>query len=127
MPHMRRALAGAFGACLLASCAGVSFQHVAAGEMPDLRASRVLAPGKSSLEECLQILGAPNSVEEEESGGGRVLTWRWEHVHGWGFFVGLPLSDWASASLNYDRMARDPDRLRLVFDENWLLRERVED
>ena len=66
-------------------------------------------------------------MEEDENGAGHVLLWQWEHVHGWGLFVSLPLSEWISASLNYDKIARDPDRLRLVFDGDWILRERVED
>lgn len=111
----------------LGSCAGLRFQHVEAGVAPDLRAARALEPGASTLEDCLRALGAPLTVDEEESGGGRVLTWSWEHVHGWGFFFSLPLSEWVSASLNYDEIGRDPDRLRLVFDERWVLRARVED
>lgn len=113
--------------CGLASCAGLRFQHVRAGAEPDLRAARALQPGESTLAECLQALGAPLDVDEDENGGGRVLTWSWEHVHGWGFFFSLPLSEWISASLNYDELGRDPDRLRLLFDERWVLRERVED
>jgi len=119
--------AGALSLLLLGSCAGVSFQHVRAGVMPDERASRALAPDESTLEDCLLVLGAPNRVEKAETGGGRILTWKWEHVHGWGFFFSLPLSDLLSASLNYDKIGRDPDRLRLVFDEAWVLRARVED
>lgn len=111
----------------LGSCAGLRFQHVRAGVEPDLRAARALQPGTSTLEDCLDALGAPLTVDENESGGGRVLTWSWEHVHGWGLFFSLPLSEWVSASLNYDRLGRDPDRLRLLFDEHWVLRERVED
>ena len=111
----------------LASCAGLRFQHVRAGVEPDLRAARALQPGESTLEDCLLVLGAPLTVDEDENGGGRVLTWSWEHVHGWGFFFSLPLSEWVSASLNYDEIGRDPDHLRLVFDRRWVLRERVED
>lgn len=123
-------ISSVIGACALAalaSCSGLRFQHIRAGQAPDLRASRALEPGNATLEECLRALGAPVAVEEAEGGGGRVLTWAWEHVHGWGVFVSLPLSDWVSASLNYDRLGRDPDRLRLIFDDHWVLRERVED
>jgi hypothetical protein len=111
----------------LGSCAGLRFQHVRAGVEPDLRAARALQPGTSTLEDCLVALGAPLTVDENENGGGRVLTWSWEHVHGWGLFFSLPLSEWVSASLNYDEIGRDPERLRLLFDERWVLRERVED
>lgn len=122
-----RAPAAALALALLPGCAGVSFGHVRAGVEPDLRAARRLEPGEATLEDCLRALGAPNAVERDEHAGGRVLTWRWEHVHGWGFFASLPLSDLISASLNFSREGRDPDRLRLVFDDGWVLRERVED
>jgi hypothetical protein len=122
----RLALLAAAPFCL-AACAGVRFSHVRGGVAPDLRAARALAPGAATLDDCLAALGAPIAVEEDEAGGGRVLTWEWEHVHGWGFFFSLPLNDWWSPSLNYDTIGRDPDRLRLVFDERWVLRERVED
>lgn len=114
-------------ALLLSACAGVNFQHVRTGTAPDVRGSRGLQPGESTLTDCLALLGAPVAVELDERGDGRVLTWEWEHVHGWGFFVSVPLSDLVAASLDYDRMGRDPTRLRLIFDENWVLVERIED
>ena len=115
------------GAFLLPACAGVNFQHVRSGTAPDLRGSRGLEPGVATLTECLALLGAPVAVDLDERGDGRVLTWEWEHVHGWGFFVSVPLSDLVAASVDYDRMGRDPTRLRLIFDENWVLVERIED
>lgn len=121
------AAAAALGLLALASCGGLRFQHVRGGVPPDLRAARALAPGESTLADCLGALGAPRAVETDEKAGGWVLTWEWEHVHGWGFFFSLPLTDWWSPSLNYDAIGRDPDRLRLVFDDRWILRERVED
>lgn len=114
-------------ALLLPACAGVNFVHIRAGTAPDVRGSRNLKPGEATLTDCLVLLGAPVAVELDERGDGRVLTWEWEDVHGWGFFVSVPLSDLVAASLDYDRMGRDPDRLRLIFDENWVLIERVED
>jgi hypothetical protein len=114
-------------AALLPACAGLNFQHVRSGTAPDVRGSRGLKPGESTLTDCLALLGAPVAVERDQNAGGRVLTWEWEHVHGWGFFVSVPLSDLVAASIDYDRMGRDPDRLRLIFDDNWVLIERVED
>jgi hypothetical protein len=108
------------------SCTGLRFHSLRAGLEPDLRAARALEPGASTLAQCLTTLGAPQDVEEDESaGGGRVLTWAWEDVGGWGFYFSLPLSEYLSASLNYDAAQRGPQRLRLVFDERWVLRESV--
>lgn len=122
------AAALALGAAVsLPACAGLSFQQIRAGTAPDVRGSRGLKPGESTLTDCLALLGAPVAVDLDERGSGRVLTWEWEEVFGWGFFVSVPLSDLVAASLDYDRMGRDPDRLRLIFDDNWVLIERVED
>lgn len=120
-------LAALIAAAALTGCSGFRLSHISTGIAPDVRAAHGLAPGEATLQECLTLLGAPVSVETDQQGGGRVLTWEWEHVHGWGFFFSLPLSELISASLNYDRLGRDPDRLRLVFDESWLLIDRVED
>ncbi len=128
--RLRRS-AGAAGVlaslALLTGCTGLRFQHLSAGVAPDLRAARALEPQRATLTECLAALGAPLDVARDQQAGGRILTWEWEHVHGWGFFASLPLSDLASASLNFDRLGRQPSRLRLVFDEDWRLVGRIED
>ncbi len=127
---MRRTVLAAAVLCGAAfpACTGLRFHSMRAGLEPNLRASRTLDPGASTLEECLVTLGAPQNVEEDESaGGGRVLTWAWEDVGGWGFFFSSPLTDWFSPSMSYNAADRGPRRLRLVFDEQWRLRERLED
>lgn len=109
-----------------ASCGGLRFHAVRHGLEPDLMAAGSLQPGASTLEDCLTALGAPHEVDKDESlGGGRVLSWKWEDAGGWGFFFSLPLSDWWSPSLNYDAAERGPRHLHLIFDEQWVLRERV--
>ena len=110
------------------SCAGVRFHKERNGFPADVEAAATLEPEIATLDECLALLGAPRDVEiangpEHE----RVLTWAWSKTKGWGFFVSVPLSDMFNASLDYDQADYGTDRLRLVFDESWILRRRVVD
>lgn len=110
------------------SCAGVRFHKARNGLPADLPAACKLELETATLADCLAVLGAPREVEDSNGPvNGRVLTWAWSRTKGWGFFFSVPLSDMFNASLDYDAADTGTMRLRLVFDDAWILRQRLVD
>lgn len=119
---MRPLRAGALALLLAApSCVTLNFGQLRAHQPPDLAAAAALAPGRSSLAECLAVLGAPATVAEE--GDGAVLTWTWDEREDSGVGVSVPIADTGSLTFQYGRLASLPHRLVLRFDAEWTLAE----
>lgn len=79
-----------------------------------------LVPGEAKLEECLAVLGAPLFVRERQTYGAE-LAYGWYHQRDWGVRVSVPVSDYTSASFNYDDIDAKLRGAVLLFDEDWKL------
>lgn len=115
-------------ALIAPGCAGLSFRQERNGVPLNVRMAYTLEPEVATLQDCLAVLGAPREVEPSNGPtNGQILTWAWAEKTGWGFFFSLPLSDLLNASLNFDAADSGTQRLRLVFDDAWILRQRIVD
>ena len=120
----------AFWSCavlLLAStsCASINFSHVRVDTAPEKAAVAQAVAGQTDLEKCLNLLGAPTSVEPSETGQRFILTWNWLEQEDWGFSLSIPLGD-QSASFNWKDSESQPQFVRLFFDANWRLVDKAE-
>lgn len=80
-----------------------------------------LEPGKSSLSECLDVLGAPVIVWERPRGA--ALAWGWSYAVTRGITLSVPLDRGGSLSASYDDVANKLRGVVLFFDEGWTLRD----
>lgn len=83
-----------------------------------------LAPGRSSLGECLQRLGAPWRVVEYDvdvdGNAGAALLWTWRDAAGWGVEVQYG-DESVSGSVSYDAVAAEQPACMLWFDHHLVL------
>ena len=107
------------------SCASINFSNKRIDTPPEEAAVAQMVPGQTDLSRCLNLLGAPTSVEPAESGQRFVLTWNWLEQEDWGFSVSVPLGD-QSASFNWKDSESQPQFVRLFFDANWRLVDKAE-
>lgn len=101
----------------------VSFQ-VGRGRLdqpPSEGAVEQLVPGQSTLAQCLEVLGAPTTVERTETGEQMTLAWTWNKTASWGIGVSVPVKN-ANAQFNYDDADEELPRLQLRFDGTGTLR-----
>ena len=79
-----------------------------------------LQPGESTLDECLDALGAPLFVRERQTYGAE-LAYGWYKQWDWGLSISIPVTDNASASFDYDEIDAKLRGAVLLFDEDWRL------
>ncbi|MFN0008148.1 MAG: hypothetical protein ACKVXR_09595 [Planctomycetota bacterium] len=86
---------------VLAGCISVGWSRDRRHEPLPEGAIETLEPGRSTLAECLERLGAPLYVWEYK-GDGAALVWGWNDEDRKGISVSVPVYEQASASLSYD-------------------------
>ena len=121
MNRFARLLLGAALCTLLPACLSGDLTRVRTFTVIDAPVSEQLEIGRSTLEECLQQLGAPLDVYQYEDTG-IVVSYGWFHSLNWGASLSIPIGD-SSGSLNYSDQR---DRMRgfiLVFSEDYVLRD----
>jgi hypothetical protein len=108
-------------ACLafLPACISGEFDRVDIGHQPTQDQFDGLRVGESSMQQCLEALGAPRAVRE--SGAGADLVWGWERNSGFGVTTSIPIGQGGSANLAYAKGARGARGWTLKFDKDWLL------
>ena len=107
-------------------CVSASWRSVRIDLPPDPAAVAALQPGVP-LAACLDALGAPTEVLEEEDGDGWILVWTWTRGRGWGASASVPLTDAVNASLNWSDREDFAHRLQLRFTPEGTLRELADD
>lgn len=102
---------------LLASCVQFSWNSGRIGiPLPDEQLDWALQV-EPDLGTALGQLGAPQIVRPFEDRGFEVV-WVWRRLHSYGWGVSVPVSDAASASLQWDSGGDDADGLRIIFDND---------
>jgi hypothetical protein len=81
-----------------------------------------LEPGKSTLGDALEVLGAPLLVWEWQ-GDGAALAWGWRDSARWGFSVSVPVGDSSATAFTWDKLAHDLPGAVLFFSADGLLQE----
>lgn len=109
-----RALALSLLMCMPA-CAGISYEHRTLEQPPLERSLAMLDVGRSDLQTCLDLLGAPNQVRQDEQSEGFELRWEWDETSAWGFFITIPTGTDFSPSVNWENREAQTDFLRLFF------------
>lgn len=105
---------------LLPGCLSCGWRRATSFSPPPRDAIAALVPGRSTLADCLELLGAPLHVWEHK-GEGAALAWGWAESSGWGLSLSVPVYRQASASLSWDDLDARMNGLVLVFDEDWKL------
>jgi hypothetical protein len=102
---------------LLAGC--LSFQLERDNSYSPIDRAEVdgLEPGVTTLDDCLQLFGAPLWVHEHRTLGVE-LAYGWDKQWDWGLRVSVPVAEHASASMNYDDVDRKVRGLVLLFDQD---------
>jgi hypothetical protein len=108
---------------LCAGCVSFNWQRESRNSPVPPEAIARLDAGKTELGECLTLFGAPlwlwESVEHGQPAA--VLAYGWFDERDLGFGVSVPLTDYYSASYNFDRIDQRMKGLVLFFDESWTL------
>ena len=108
---------------LCAGCASLTWQRDSRNSPLPPEAVARLEAGQTELGDCLALFGAPLWVWEHIEHGrpAAALAYGWFDAQDLGFSVSVPLTDWYSASYNYDRVDQRMKGLVLFFDEHWTL------
>jgi hypothetical protein len=104
----------------LASCVSFSWSRDRRHEPLAKDAIQGLEPGRSTLAECLEALGAPLHVWEYK-GDGAALAWGWNDEDRKGISLSIPVYEQASASLSYDDAREELRGAVLLFDRDLVL------
>jgi hypothetical protein len=105
---------------LLTSCVRADWRREHAFDALGDDALSALAPDESTLEECLDLLGAP--LMSWEVSEGAALAWGWRKSQRIGGTVTVPLTDFYSPSFTGRFITADMRGAVLIFDETWTLR-----
>lgn len=105
---------------VLAGCLSVSWSRDRRHEPLRKSVIAALEPGRSTLAECLETLGAPLYVWEYK-GDGAALAWGWNDERELGVKVSVPFSEQASVSLSYDDAREKLRGAVLLFDRDLVL------
>jgi len=105
---------------LLASCVSFTWFRDHRQEPLPKGAIETLVPGKSTLAECMQTLGAPLYLWEYR-GDGAALAWGWDDTHSKGVAVSIPVYDQTSVSASYDYGNERLKGAVLLFDRDLVL------
>jgi len=103
------------------SCANASLNSNAIDRQIDSTALAKLSVGKSNLDDCLKMLGAPTLVEQSDGGNQFVLSYEWLRTSGWGAGVSVPIDTIGNVSVNYSNSDTSPAFVKLIFDKDWQL------
>ena len=103
------------------SCASASLNSNVLDRQIDSTAVAKLSVGKSNLDDCLEILGAPTRVEQSDGGDQFVLSYEWLRTSGWGAGVSVPIDTIGNVSVNYSNSDTSPAFVKLIFDKDWQL------
>ena len=103
------------------SCANASLNSNTIGHRIDLEDVAKLAVGKSNLDDCLKMLGAPTLVEQSDSGNQLVLSYEWLRTSGWGVGASVTIDTIGNVSANYSNSDTTPTFVKLIFDKEWQL------
>ena len=103
------------------SCANASLNSNTIGRQIDSKTVAKLSVGKSNLDDCLKMLGAPTLVEQSDSGNQLVLSYEWLKTSGWGAGVSVPIDTIGNVSVNYSNSDTSPAFVKLIFDKDWQL------
>ncbi|HVS19432.1 MAG TPA: hypothetical protein VMT18_12580, partial [Planctomycetota bacterium] len=115
-----RALPALFLALLVSGCLSVNWTRSTNAERLDPRWTE-LQPGSSTLEDALELLGAPLYVYEYAVRGA-VLVWGRGRADDKGFNVSVQLTDQGgSADFDYSRRSAALRGVLLAFDPDWRL------
>ena len=68
------------------------------------------------LQQCLDLLGAPTSVRRDDEGIRTVLSWEWLEAGGYGLSLSVPLSEQASASVDYGTDSQQFRQIQVFLD-----------
>ena len=104
------------------ACVSFRFERTSVNVPPRAGAVEGLKPGESSLDQCLQQLGAPLYVWEYQ-GSGAALAWGWELSHARGVTLSIPLEQSSITAGSYDDLAKDLHGFVLFFDDGGKLTE----
>ena len=105
---------------LLSGCVQLVWRRDTRFEAPPPAALAELEPGRATLAECLDRLGAPLFVWEYK-GDGAALAWGWSVLDDRYISIGLPIQDNYTASFSYDESDVDLPGVVLFFDREWKL------
>ena len=108
------------------SCANASLNSNTIGRRIGLEDVAKLSVGKSNLDDCLKILGAPTLVEQSDGGNQLVLSYEWLKTSGWGVGASVTLDIIGNVSANYSNSDATPTFVKLIFDEEWQLIEAMQ-
>ena len=80
-----------------------------------------------SLQECLDLLGAPTAVRRDDEGIRTVMSWEWFEAGGFGVALSVPLTDSSSASVDYGSDTEQVRQIQLFFNSELKVVEISED
>jgi hypothetical protein len=111
-------------ACALGpACVSVAMQRESRHHPVPPEAVAQLVAGQSDLGQCLELFGAPLWVWEHVEDGQQAaaLAYGWSAERDLGLRVSVPVSEYYSASFDYDQVDQHMKGLVLFFDEGWRL------
>ena len=112
-------LGGGALASLTLGCVTWDYGRVDVEVPPDETLLASLVPGESSLQTCLEGLGAPLYVRE--LGEGSALAWGARRDGGWNLSTTVPTGEAIDASFRYSSVREGLRGVVLFFDEHWVL------
>ena len=111
--------------CVLAGCGRLRYTRVLVQRPPASAAVELLVPGLK-LQQCFDLLGAPNLVQQldnDDPETGYLCSWIWFEDAGYRVQVSAPIDNGPSASITYTSSQQRVPSLQLEFDaEDNLLR-----
>lgn len=105
------------GLLVLAStpgCLSAEFSTIRFDQAPPEAAVARVQEGMS-LQECLNLLGAPTAVRRDDEGIRTVMSWEWFEAGGFGVSLSVPLTDNGSASVDYGSDREQVRQVQLFF------------
>ncbi len=104
---------------LLPACITGQYNRVDRGQQPEANLLQGLTVGESTMQSCIEELGAPLVVREK--GDGAELVWGWERNAGLNLTASIPLGEVGSGNVSYGRRSSGAMGWTLGFDSNWVL------
>ena len=97
------------------SCLSAEFSTFRYDQAPPENAISHIDKGMS-LQECMDLLGAPTSVRRDDEGVRTVMSWEWIEAEGFGVSISVPVTDSNSTSVDYGSDNELVRQVRLFFD-----------
>ncbi len=104
---------------LLPACFSARYTRVDRGGPLEQAQLDELKVGESSMQQCVDVLGAPLVVREHNDGAD--LIWGWERNSGFMVSATIPLGDARSANAAYGQRSVGATGWTLRFDSGWNL------